>query len=478
MGKQLSERQQKAQVVHLFQDGQYFYKRGLKAYRQQNLTRASKLLQRAVTLEPDNPMMLSGLAVIYTEMGQYQQSNELLTYILEQVEAEMTDCHYFIANNYAHLGLFHEAYKYATKYAEVEPNGEFAEDNADLLELLSIEGEENEDGCYDQDDLIVKQDEAKSLLEKGKLDEAIEQLQKIIKEYPEFWSAYNNLSLAYFYLGDVEKAKDYLEIVLDRSPGNLHALCNLIVFYYYEKQDDKVDELTKNLSAVHPILFEHRYKLGATFALVGRYPQAYKWLKSLYRLGFEGDDTFYYWLSHSAYYIGHEDFAKMLWNKVVELNPSKQGTEPWQELEQDFFDQLTIEERLASIFFASQMKKLEKISEFKPKDMFEKEFISYALGFQSGRTEGACAYSAAETLYKHGLQSIQKEELYLFFFQVIEKGKEAGFPLKNYRAWAAAVHYIWEKNQRNSVTKASIADMYTISSSTLSKYEKIIRDLM
>lgn len=60
--------------------------------------------------------MLSQLAVIYTEMGFYQQSNELLDFILTNINEKMTECYYFKANNYAHLGLFHEAYKAAETY--------------------------------------------------------------------------------------------------------------------------------------------------------------------------------------------------------------------------------------------------------------------------------------------------------------------------------------------------------------------------
>ncbi|MFP9202715.1 hypothetical protein ACLI2R_16425, partial [Enterococcus faecalis] len=92
------------------------------------------------------------------------------------------------------------------------------------------------------------------------------------------------------------------------NEGNLHALCNLLVFYYYEREDEKVAELSDQLSNVYPMLLEQRYTLGATLALVGRYEIGYKWLKSLYKTGFEGDDTFFYWLSCSAYFTGHTDF--------------------------------------------------------------------------------------------------------------------------------------------------------------------------
>ena len=45
----------------------------------------------------------------------------------------MTECHYFLANNYAHLGMFKEAYRHASAYLEKEEDGEFSEDAEDLL---------------------------------------------------------------------------------------------------------------------------------------------------------------------------------------------------------------------------------------------------------------------------------------------------------------------------------------------------------
>jgi tetratricopeptide (TPR) repeat protein len=73
VGKRLSKKQPKAQVVPFLQDGQYYYTRGLKAYREQNYQKAIKYLQRAVELDPKDSVKLSQLATIYTDMGKYSQ---------------------------------------------------------------------------------------------------------------------------------------------------------------------------------------------------------------------------------------------------------------------------------------------------------------------------------------------------------------------------------------------------------------------
>lgn len=205
MGKHTSEQKKHAQIVQLLQDGQYFFHKGLKAYKERNLKRASKLIQRAVHLEPNDSEMLSRLAVIYSEMGHYQQSNELFDFILVNLKEEMPECHYFKANNFAHLGLFQEAYKEAAAYSDADPDGEFSEEIENLMELLDFgEAGENE-SLYDQDELLIRQDRAKALLESGQLHEAVVMLEEITADYPELWSAYNNLALAYFYSGNVTK---------------------------------------------------------------------------------------------------------------------------------------------------------------------------------------------------------------------------------------------------------------------------------
>ncbi|KEZ52088.1 tetratricopeptide repeat protein [Metabacillus indicus] len=487
MGKQSTNSEQKAQIVPFFQDGQYFYRKGMKAYRERDLLRAGKWIERAIKLEPDHIVMLSQLAAIYTELGKYQQSNELLTYILKNLDSELSECHYFMANNYAHLGLFHEAYKCATEYQTKEPNGEFIEETEDLLELLTIESADEEDLFSDSDELIVKQDAAKSLLENGKLEEAIALLKEITADFPEFWSAYNNLSLAYFYMGDVERAKEHLDMVLDKNPGNLHALCNLMVFYYYERQDDKVEELAQRMGRIHPILFEHRYKLGATFALVGQYELAYKWLKAIYRQGFDGDETFYYWLSYSAYFTGKEQFARSCFDRVLEMNPEKEGSEPWAKDTVSVERPMTmpIEERLLAIFLAAETNQPDQIQVFKaskiPQSAFEREFMDLAIAHVNGEIKKSVSeksrftYQAAQVLFKNneGLN----EGLYLFFFKTALKAKREELPLSNHLAWAGALEYVWKKENGYKVTQTETAKQYSISGKTLSKYSAYIRNL-
>ncbi|MBY6269896.1 tetratricopeptide repeat protein, partial [Parageobacillus thermoglucosidasius] len=197
MGKQLKPKQRGTKIIPFIQNGEYYFKKGMQAYQQRDLYKAKKYLERAVQYDGNNASFALQLASVLAELGEYQASNQWLFKIIHELDETMDECFYFLANNFAHLGLFHEAMKYAETYLARDPDGHFAEDTEDLMELLKID-QEDENGD-EQDDLITQQERARLLLEKEKFPEAIRLLEMIIDRYPEFWSAYNNLALAYFY---------------------------------------------------------------------------------------------------------------------------------------------------------------------------------------------------------------------------------------------------------------------------------------
>ena len=494
MGKDAKARIQKGKLLSFVPTGEYYFTKGLKAYRRGDFKKAKKYLGRAMQLEPGEPMITCQMAIVSTELGEFENSNRLLHLILEDLDAEMAECHYFLANNYAHMGFFKDAYHHANLYLDMEPEGDFSEETEDLLEVLTLEAEEQGDELYPQDDLIVKQEQARDLLESGYFPKAIELLKDVVKEYPEYWSAYNNLALAYFYLGKTKKAESILNEVMERNPGNLHALCNRLVFAHYQGQQEIVDHLLASLKKIQPMLSEHQFKLGATFALVGENEFAYLWLKKLYKQGFDGDGPFYYWLATAAFYTGNQNFAKNVWKKVLEITPDKEGLEPWnaekatingfenqsgsifQKLDSDY-----VEERLFAIFLTtvSKDKKTEILSSRQlvqnPKlTSLEKEYISFIKsGIPNGAKDG---HEVAELLYQHHhpIDPIEAG-LYLLWFSVFAEMSDS---LKNKSALAGAIEYVWYRLRSEKVSQQEVANRYGISAATVGKYVKLLNDYL
>ncbi|SDM72683.1 lipopolysaccharide assembly protein LapB [Bacillus sp. OK048] len=493
MVKDAKARIQKGKVLSFVPTGEYYFTKGIKAYHRRDFKKAKKYLVRAMQLEPGEPMITCQLAIVSTELGEFENSNRLLHLILEDLDEEMAECHYFLANNYAHMGFFKDAYHHANMYLELDSNGDFIEDTEDLLELLSFETEGLEEEFYEQDDLIIKQEQARDLLESGYFPKAIELLKDVVETYPEYWSAYNNLALAYFYLGKTKKAESILDDVLVRNPGNLHALCNRLVFAHYQKKTKAVSGLKESLKKIQPMLIDHQYKLGTTFALVGEYESAYFWLKKLYKNGFEGDGPFYYWLAYSAYFSSHENFARSIWKVVLQHNPDKEGFEPWnhekpiahgfedhagsiyQKLDSDY-----IEERLFAIFLASILGKVgevfisKRFYENQKLTTLEKNYVSFLKTGTPSHLEEA--QEIAEVLYKnYNPIGIVESGLFLMWFSVFVEISKSKVNLSNKLAWAGAMEYVWYKASNEKVSQQEIAKRYAISPATIGKYVKLVQ---
>lgn len=484
-------KQEMGTLLSFIPTGEYYFAKGLKAYQRRDFHNAKKYLERALNLEPGEPMIACQLAIVHTELGDFKESNRLLHMILEEWDDDMVECHYFLANNYAHLGYFKDAYNHATLYMKLEEDGEFAEDTEDLLDLLRLEAEDIEEDLYEHDDLIAQQEEARELLETGEFLKATKLLTRVIDEFPEYWSAYNNLALAHFYLGDAGKANDILNEVLRKNPGNLHALCNKLVFAYYNKDHQSVQNLKETLIKIKPLLIEHQYKLGTTFALIGEYEVAYSWLKKLYKQGFDGDGPFYYWLSYSAYFIGKQKTAEKSWKKVLQINPEKEGHEPWnadrpgmsgfenqkvlieKKLQSDY-----PEERLFGLFltFLSSDKE-EILASYQANSPLERQYLQMMTdqsdSFYSMIEVG---HETAKQLYDM-YQPIGSVEagLYLMWFSALVEMEKNEVSIKNEKACAAAIEYLWRRLRNEHYSQAHFADQYGLSTSTIRKYVKVLK---
>ncbi len=489
----------KGQLLSFIPTGEYYFTLGLKAFQRRDFQKAIKYLKRAMHLEPGEPMIVCQLAIIYTELGDFQQSNELLHFILEELDEEMVECHFFLANNYAHMGYFKDSYSHLTLYMENEPDGDFIYDAEDLLEILTLEEDVLDEDSYEHDDLIIKQEQAKELLESGHFPKAIKLLKSVIKEFPEYWSAYNNLALAYFYLGEVDKASRILDQVMEKNPGNLHAICNKLVFAYFQKDFPEVKQITELLRKVKPLLSEHQFKLGATFALTGEYETAYYWLRKLYKYGYDGDGPFYYWFSYAAYFTGREQIAHSLWDKVIKINPEKKDLAPWNKEKADVnrfedfdawilknLDSDSIEERLFAVFLLSKSEHKESL--FQKKEVqhnrkFSKIEQQYVTSVKADKKvedgQLAIAHETAQLLYQyhHPIGTVEAG-LFLLWFSVFTEMQNAKVSLKNEKALAAAIDYVWNKLRDEKCSQKQISDQYGLSSSTLQKYVKLIKEYL
>lgn len=497
-------KEQKNNIVSFVPDGDYYFKKALKAIDHDQMDKAYKYMKRAAELNPNDAHILMQFGIMEMDAGNFESAYENIhtAYSLEPNEPEYV---FFLAEVSGCLGMVYDAKKYAEKYLDMEPEGFYAFEAKEILEFIEYEDEleplHEEDG-----EKIIAQEKARRLMESGRFPEAIEVLEQLIETFPDLWPAYNNLALAYFYIGEIEDAKALLNNVLRENHGNLHAICNLTVIAYYEKDDKELAELVAILKKINPFDWENRFKLGATLSLIGEHELAFKWLRSMSKRGYEGDSGFYFWLAQSAYFCGYDEIAENAWKTLVEIDPSKKGLEPWRHIKKNSGinaleqNRDVIVEKITSKYSAHRMFGFFLLSKSAYKQEIvahptwidlskynglEKLSLAYALNHQFNKNNKIEKYfsramEVAEQLYNQS-GSVTAEVQYLFqmWFVLCERALEDLYEFKNVKALAAAVDFMFNSTiNSNRVTKKEYAGKYNISVATLTKYvEDLIKYL-
>lgn len=488
-------------IISFNPDGNFYFKKAVEALQKERFDIAFKYLKRATELSPEDPNILTQYGVLVMEQGDLEEARAIFlkAYTLDNVELETV---FYLAEVHAHLGLLNDSRQYAEHYISQDPDGFFAEECSEIIDFVKQKEVLFKEEETESWEVYLLQEKSRSFMESGEFDKAVEVLESIIEQHPEAWAASNNLALAYFYIGKTEKARDILHDVLKRNKGNLHALCNLAIFYYYEQKEDKLAEIISLLLKIKPYVLEHRYKLGATFALVGRNQEAFDWLRSLQKRGFEGDAGFYFWLAQSAYFIGQVGIAKRAYATLIDIDPTKKGYEPWADLEEDISldtveqdrdfllskieNEYQSERMLGYFLLGKSIHRQEILSHpnyVNINELSEIEKLFLASGFEEDKISRATfskpflkSLEVTELLYEqYGPLSSQSTHLFQMWFTLCERALLESYRFFNPAGLAAAADYMFQSSRSSNVTKKAMAEKYGVSPSTLTKY---VNDLM
>jgi tetratricopeptide (TPR) repeat protein len=123
-------------------------------------------------------------------------------------------------------------------------------------------------------------------------------------------------------MGLFDKSMATIQQVLELDPGNLHALCNLAIFYQHNGEREKLNELLAQLRKTYPIHHDHVFKLATTMGILSEHETAYRLFRRLLKSGESNlDPCLYHYTAVAAYHIGRLDEAEKLWKVVERLDP-------------------------------------------------------------------------------------------------------------------------------------------------------------
>lgn len=300
--------------------------------------------------EPDEPVIMCQLAICYTELGQFDKSNQILRRILDEAD-DIHYCYYFMANNYAYMKDFKQALQYANKYLALVSEGEYVEEAKDLIQLIMEEAPLASFGVSDMSEIEkasfsfkTKVDE---LISEDKLDEVSQFLIAEIEENPTFWQAYMELAGIRFKEERFAEGLAILEDVLARDPGNFMALCELYLYAYYQAEWKQADAVLKELGKVEPFMSSQREKLARIYAMSGDYGHANHLFAKVDQLEIMDRYAYYYYRAETAFFLGRLDEARDFWQHFNQIDGEELDF-PWEHSALLANDERAVLEKLAS----------------------------------------------------------------------------------------------------------------------------------
>lgn len=313
----------KTTVVDFKQDAAFFVDRGIRFLNRYDYEKALRSFRRAVELEPFNAECHCHLASALAETGQFEASNDVLFEVIEKWDTSMSEVYFYMANNYANLEDYQMAEEMAVRYLQEDSTGPYREDAEELLDYIYFELDMPPRHFLpsDKEDVYSKHERARRSLEEGRFLEALDILKEIVEADPSFLPAWNNLSLAYYYVGDFEQAMNTIEKTLDMEQGNLHALCNMAVLLSHHNQTVELLSLMDNLKKVVPFHPENTYKLATTMGVLGQHDEAFFHYQRMLRAGRPQEACTYHYAAISAYLSGRKDQALRWWQKAKQMDP-------------------------------------------------------------------------------------------------------------------------------------------------------------
>lgn len=216
--------------------------------------------------------------------GEYQMVvTESLYQIAQNPTLEMPHHYYAVSSFY--LGHYQNSISGFSRLLALDPTsavtyanrgGAYASIGCDSLAILDLEK------SFDlelQDNNIALNNRAVVLIHNGKLKEALNDLDEVIRLEAGDESVYNNMSELYMYQSDSVKALDYIQMTISRDPENQDAFNKTLLLLRNKMDSETLNRLcehivsitTKNIERYPEVYDNYYYRAQAYDALNRKY---------------------------------------------------------------------------------------------------------------------------------------------------------------------------------------------------------------
>ena len=302
------------------------YQQACSAEYKEDYKTAVEKLTEALTLSPNDVMIYTKLAGVYSEMGEYDNALEAYSKV---AELKPTDGYIYVSvgSIYENQGKYNEALSAYNKVMEMCPEYLYNYLNiANVQYQLSdyksaIENYNKFLATYSQH-REARENLAGSYLRAGDYKSAVNEYANIYEKNPSAFKDFSKYGLALFEVKDYEKAVEFLEKAVDADPDNSSAHINLALSY---------QELGKNQLALsqYDVVFRQqlslhslRFDYGNLLADMGKDESAIENYK-IYITNFPQDARGYQNIGIEYRKLNKLDLAIQNYTKALELQKDK-----------------------------------------------------------------------------------------------------------------------------------------------------------
>lgn len=153
------------------------------------------------------------------------------------------------------------------------------------------------------------------------LNNAVSEFNEALKIYPEYHDAFAELGLAYFRLGQPEKALSNYEKSLEYKANNYTVYSNMGIIYFQKNDLQKAREVYEKAVSINPAFVDARRNLGTVYAKTGKHDQAIEQFKE--GLKYDPNNAILnLYLGYSYRDKGDQQNAQQYLNRAYQLDPS------------------------------------------------------------------------------------------------------------------------------------------------------------
>lgn len=305
-----------------FDQGAGFYLRtGRRQAEAGNLIRALSHLRTAHEKDRDNAEITIALAEILNRMQRFEESIAVLM-SLGRLEALPPDGLFGMASNFIALEEFGPARMCFEYYLHADPDGAYAADAADYLDLMDDTPEMNWQLGLDEGedmDLIAHIHYAKVLHVSGRDREALRHLTDLEERYPKSLWLQMEIALSEYCLEEYEACEQRLFNILKEDRSYVRAKCLLALLRRGEGKKREARELLRAIPIPVDGTTEELGNLNVMLLEVEDYARAEECGETLYKL-LPYDPLTLHELGYTKYMLGKADEAVDLYRRIVEMD--------------------------------------------------------------------------------------------------------------------------------------------------------------